>query len=101
MKMNIEIDNITEPQRIALEDMFATMVNLGNIGASRWVCFYSDGDGNYRPNILINGTPSKFTNLISKEERKNNIWIDKEYRIDFDLIACKLRKVETNRWNVA
>ena len=35
MKMLIEIENLTEAQKIALEDMFATMVNLGNIGASK------------------------------------------------------------------
>lgn len=92
MKVIVEIDDITEPQKIALEDMFATMVMLGNIGSSRWVCFYSDGDGNYRPKILINGEKPKLTDLLIKEER----WNGGEYRIDFDLVSHRLRRDKEN-----
>lgn len=92
MKVTIEIDGITEPQRIALEDMFATMVMLGNIGSSRWVCFYSDGDGNYRPKILIDGKEPEFTKLLTKDDK----WVGGEYRIDFDLVSHRLRRDKEN-----
>mgnify|MGYP000858997142 FL=1 len=93
MKMLIEIENLTEAQKIALEDMFATMVNLGNIGASRWVCFYSDGDGNFRPKIIVDGKKPEFTKLLTKEDR----WKNDEYRIDFDKIAWLLRDIKEKR----
>jgi len=44
MKIIVEFDNITEPQAIALEDLFKTMEWCGNIGTSRWTSFFSDGD---------------------------------------------------------
>ena len=92
MKMLIEIENLTKAQKIALEDMFATMVNLGNIGGSRWVCFYSDGDGNFRPKITVDGKKPEFTKLLTKEDK----WKNNEYRIDFDKIAWLLRDGEEN-----
>jgi len=87
MKIIVEFDNITEPQAIALEDLFKTMEWCGNIGTSRWTSFYSDGDGNFRPKILIDGEKPKFTELIERDK----LWKDNEYRIDFDAIAWKLR----------
>lgn len=92
MKMTIEIDNLTEAQAIAIEDMMATWVVLGDLGGSRWTSFYADGDGNFRPKVNVNGKEAKFasTDLISEEER-SEIWKGKEYRIDFDKIAWKLR----------
>ena len=69
------------------------MVNLGNIGASRWVCFYSDGDGNFRPKIIVDGKKPEFTKLLTKEDR----WKNDEYRIDFDKIAWLLRDIKEKK----
>ena len=55
ISMKIEIDNLTEAQAIALEDMLATWQWLGGNGASRWTAFYADGDGNFQPKITIDG----------------------------------------------
>ena len=78
---------VTEAQAIALEDFFATMNQLGNIGASRWCAFYADGDGNFHPNITIDGRKPQKTPLLKKED----CWkTENEYRIDFDWIAWKL-----------
>jgi hypothetical protein len=88
MKIRIEIDNISEPIAIALEDMFATMQMLGKIGGSRWVCFMSDGDGDCRPKIKVNGKDPKFTTLIDRDR----VWSTGEYRIDYDEIAWNLHK---------
>ncbi len=85
--MKIEIDNLTEPQRIALEDMLATWVMLGSHGSSRWTAFYADGDGNFRPKITVNGNAPKHTDLLTVAEK----WKDDEYRIDFDQIAWRIR----------
>jgi hypothetical protein len=89
--INVKISNITEAQAIALEDMFSTWIYLGNIGSSKWTCFFADGDGNFRPKIEVNGNEAQFapTKIISNEVRKT-LWDNGEYRIDFDYIASKL-----------
>lgn len=90
MKVTIEIDNLTEPQKIALEDMLATWEYLGGMGASRWTGFFADGDGNFRPKILIDGSKPMMTDLIP-ELSKWPKGFNGEYRIDFDSIAWQLR----------
>ena len=82
--------NIDKAQLIALESLFSTMQSLGNVGSSRWVCFYSDGDGNFRPEILLNGEKVKHTTLIPAEK----FWKGREYRIDYDWLYDSLRKEE-------
>lgn len=77
--LNIKITNLTKNQSAAFEDMLFTMNSLGNIGSSRWVSFYADGDGNFHPKITINGSKPKET---YKEENK---WEGNEYRIDQDM----------------
>ena len=86
----IIIGNLTVPQRIALEDMLATWVRLGRIGASRWTAFFADGDGDFRPSVLINGHFAQKTNLLSHSDRWNSP-TEGEYRIDFDTVAWRLR----------
>lgn len=86
-KLNIVIDELTEAQAIALEEMLYQFVSLGSMGSSRWVGFYADGDGNFQPQITVNGSKPKHSELCPKEE----IWRTDECRIDFDPIAWKLR----------
>lgn len=52
-KLTITLEHITIPQAIALKKMFEFMQNLGNLGGSQWVAFYSDGDGNFRPKVNV------------------------------------------------
>ena len=83
------IDNLTEAQAIAIEDMLAVWVSLGNAGSSRYTGFYADGDGNFKPKITVNGNPPQETKLIDKKSK----WPDGhmgDYRIDFDDIAWAL-----------
>lgn len=90
MKLTVEIDNLTEPQAIALEDMFATWHSLGSMGSSRWTAFYADGDGNFHPKITVNGRKPQITDLISRDR----VWPkghNGDYKIDFDAIAWKLK----------
>lgn len=119
--LKIEIENLTESQAIALEDMLATWQWLGSSGASRWTAFYADGDGNFQPKITIDGRkpektsvinigfPSTFKDVkfnknldfwrtIKIKNNKNGEWRDEYevYMIDFDVVACHLRKAEEN-----
>ena len=70
--MKIEIKNLTKVQEVALEDMLATWVGLGNGGSSRWTAFYADGDGNFRPKITVDGREPRETRLINP--RKDRLW---------------------------
>lgn len=97
--MNIEITGLTKPQEIALEDLFAKWVSLGNVGASRWTAFYADGDGNFRPKILINGKKPKPQEIVDSKSFNRRVEVGKEryenrfdsdYAIDFDTIAWAL-----------
>ena len=89
--INVEISNITEAQAIALDDMFRTWMSLGDMGASRWTCFYADGDGNFRPKIKVDGRDAEYAEEITDDLRKV-LWENDEYRIDYDSIAWKLNK---------
>jgi hypothetical protein len=85
-KLVIEIDNLTEAQEIALNDLFFTWQQLGSWGSSRWTAFFADGDGDFRPKITINGEKPKATDLVDRDD----FWYDDEYRIDFDSIGWAL-----------
>lgn len=91
--INVEISNITEAQAVALEDMFKTWMFLGNLGSSRWTSFYADGDGNFRPEIKVDGRDAEYATVIDDEMRKE-MWENNEYRIDFDSIAWKLNQIK-------
>jgi hypothetical protein len=94
--LTVVIENVTEAQEIALNDLFATWQYLGNIGASRDTTFFADGDGDFRPKITVNGEKARFTDLIPREE----MWRGGrhgEYRIDFDWIGWKLQEKEDGK----
>jgi hypothetical protein len=88
-EITIEIVNITEAQELAIRDFLAAWGYLGGVGSSRWTSFYADGDGDFRPKILVNG--EKPQQYGSKSEIENR-WRSDEYRIDFDEISGSLRE---------
>jgi hypothetical protein len=102
-KMTITLDNVNQAQAIALTKMFKYMEYLGNTGSSRMCCFYSDGDGDFRPKVTIDYPEdlpevSKIDGIITREDiknaRKNNeeiININKgDFIIDFDSISWEI-----------
>jgi hypothetical protein len=89
----IRVCNLTIAQSIALEDMMATWVQLGNAGASRWTSFFADGDGNFHPQILYNGHTPKKTHFLEEEDT----WIGSDYKIDFDSIGWKIHDDDSIR----
>lgn len=99
-KVIIEIDNLTEPQRLAIEDLLANWQALGCVGSSRWTAFYADGDGDFRPKITIDGRKPELCKLTDPLRRWQRLWRDvpqshslELYMIDFDEIAGALRTV--------
>ena len=86
--LKITLERISLPQAIALKKILEFMDYLGNIGSSRWVAFYADGDGDFRPDL------KEFNYPLPIPETKKDV---KEmtgtfYGIDFDSIAWELEK---------
>ena len=100
--LTITMENLTEAQEIALNDLFATWQQLGGVGSSRWTAFYADGDGDFRPKITINGEKPKFTDLIPRDDMWKSDEVvamrfytgDDAYKIDFDWIGWALQRKE-------
>ena len=70
--------------------LFATWVQLGGLGSSRWTAFFADGDGNFRPRIMVDGRKAEKTPLLTLKD----VWPQGghgDYRIDFDKVAWRLR----------
>lgn len=106
----IEINNLTEAQAVALEDLLSTWMNLGSVGASRWTAFFADGDGNFRPDIKVDGKRPRKTQIIDTEEcwrtvkmklepserngLKTTTWrnVSEVYMMDFDQIAWAMHR---------
>lgn len=90
--MKIEIDNLTKAQELAVIDMLAQWSYNGGVGHSAYVAFYADGDGNFHPKILVDGEKPKHYKM------SDGNWAGKEkdaiYKIDFDLIARDLGRME-------
>lgn len=53
VSLTITLDNLNEPQAIALIAMLENWETHSKWGSSRWVSFYVDGDGPFHPQIDI------------------------------------------------
>ena len=89
MKIEIVIDNLTKAQLLALYQYFKNWKRLCNIGSSKNMSFFVDGDGNLHPDIHM-----KLPGYITVDE----ILLAKECyggksEIDFDKIAKELRYI--------
>ncbi len=89
IKMRIEMD-VTVPQALALQALFGYMNYLSNIGSSRDVGFFADGDGNFHPHceITFDGEIPELTKELQELAVKSDHGGDRVY--DFDAIAWKI-----------
>ncbi len=85
-KMTTTLENVSQAQAIALKKMFEYMELLGLIGASRYVSFMSDGDGDFRPKVSIE-YPEE---LPEVSEITGFDKITGDFKIDFDSISWKI-----------
>jgi hypothetical protein len=62
MKLNIEIDNITEAQALAIEEYLAVWQFIGaEKDMSLWTAFFADGLRDFAPDIKVNGkSPERY-----------------------------------------
>lgn len=95
MKMVVEME-VTEAQGLTLQAMFEYWNTLSSAGASRYVSFMCDGDGNFHPNckISFNSPVSNLTDDLRNASirdgfsTKNFPYPERKY--DFDGLAWKL-----------
>ena len=92
IKFNVEME-LTKAQALAMQAFFERWNELSVRGCSRFVAFYVDGDGNFKPNCKIS-CPDLDINLTDDIRRfshmKGEVVIDGENAFDFDGIAWKL-----------
>lgn len=88
---------LTEPQRIAFEHMMFVWNQLAGMGSSRWTAYYADGDGDFKPDVKIDGKKPEPTKLVDG----NNFWgsenvhlLHDGFFIDYDTIAWRLLEKE-------
>jgi len=95
-KITVEIDNLTEPQSLAIQDMLRLWMELAGVGASRFTAFFADGDGDFRPQIVVDGKPPE--RCLAGHTDDKHRWRDggDVYYIDFDEIAWWLRSEREN-----
>ena len=100
-KLTVEFD-VTEAQALSLMAMFRYCNQLAGVGSSRYVAFYADGDGDFRPkckwstpeNIELTDEIYKYSFLkIHEDPQKNKAELKLSYgdaMFDFDKIAWRL-----------
>lgn len=84
----VKFDNLRDYQVEALNHLFYVMDYLGNVGSSRDVSIYIDGDGSFRPKIYIlneNYEQSKpIRSPIIQQESNYYMVTNNNYRILID-----------------
>lgn len=63
MRLDITIANIDDVQAAMLVRMLWLMQHCGRIGASRWLAFYADGDGAFKPDIFFSYAGGESLNI--------------------------------------
>ena len=89
IKMTVELE-VTVPQALALQAMFDYWNTLAGRGSSRFVSFYADGDGNFRPKAkyMFSEEVPFLSGLLRHLAETEDI--DGHKKFDFDAIAWKL-----------
>lgn len=94
VKLSVEME-LTIPQALAVEAMFKHWNYLSNIGASRVVGFFVDGDGNFHPKCKV--TQHNAEVVLTEELKKlacenTDVNSHKPIVFDYNSIAVKLNK---------
>jgi hypothetical protein len=103
LEMTIKLQ-VTEPQALAVQAMLKCWNSLGSMGSSRYVAFYVDGDGDFKPKAtwefskpVAELTPEmqEAAHIFAKLTKDQNPGSHSDHAFDFDPIAWKLREKKT------
>ena len=97
-KITIEIENLTEAQALALEELMATWQFISDKKFFYWTAFAIDGFADWNPKITFNGSePQRYMEDIGlragkvKFEQADGILLDEEmYFLDYQKIQNKI-----------
>ncbi|MCD6434904.1 MAG: hypothetical protein J7L15_00725 [Clostridiales bacterium] len=91
IKMTVEME-VTIPQALALQSMFKYWDFLSDVGGSREVAFYVDGDGNFHPKCFVSFDEDipELTDKLEKLAIRKDNGGNRVY--DFDSIAWSIRE---------
>ena len=107
-RLNLQLDNLTDAQVIAFVKMINWIEDCGNVGTSRYISFFADGDGDCRIRSSYNIYGSKsdeLTNLIDNHKfiydnkLENDYSEHKEIKIDYDQYAWELNDIENGKFS--
>jgi hypothetical protein len=99
LEMTIKLQ-VTEAQALAVQAMLECWNSLGSMGSSRYVAFYVDGDGNFKPKATweysepiteLTDEMRKASHIFAKVYREDSPGSQNDHAFDFDPIAWKLR----------
>lgn len=99
LEMTIKLQ-VTEEQALAVQSMLECWNSLASMGSSRYVSFYVDGDGNFKPKAtweysekVAELTPEmrEVSHAYVKTSADQNPGSHSDHAFDFDPIAWKLR----------
>ena len=89
IKLTVTME-VTAPQAYALISMFDTWDVYGQVGMSRDISFYVDGDGDFRPGCEITTTPA-LPKMPREQLKQAVIWENHgDLKFDYDPIAWSL-----------
>ena len=110
--LTVNFQGLTDAQVIALADFFDAWDSNIIFGRSRYMAFYVDGDGNFRPKIEMSHSSMEDMGLVEENGRTNELFRDlkrlatKENRpvpvdgrnaFDFDPIAWEIQKLREKK----
>ena len=102
--MTIELKGVTRAQAIALHAMFRLWRQLGMEGSSRYVGFFVDGDGNFRPDIEARFSADPYDGLTAEQigtlHDEAEVHKKEPIMFDFDPVAWSLRALSEGDPNV-
>ena len=103
MKINVEFDNLSEAQAVALEEFFAVWLFLKEKKMSMWTAFFPDCAVDFKPVIKVNGEdPQRFMKDIGLRVGKVKFVTDEGdleddmYLLDYERVAQALAEDDSN-----
>lgn len=97
MKINVEFDNLTEAQAVALEEFLAVWMFLKEKNMSMWTAFFVDTAIDFKPVVKVNGEdPKRFMKDIGLRVGKVKFVTDEGeieddmYLLDYERISKAL-----------
>lgn len=93
--LNVDFKNLTEAQKIALEEFFAVWNFIGKSNFSYWTSFMCDGAADWKPEITVNNEePKRYMGDIGIRAGKIKILQEDESYLSDDMYFLDYLKIQ-------